>query len=97
MKDVTIRNRADGVTELSPKLAALAPEDRFLVIVTVVLVTGGFFISGLIPAAVAGAVTVSCVAGEVFLGAKALVLALLRPLAEVHEVAHVAAYRRRGH
>ncbi len=87
MRGVWIRNRPDGVTELSPALAPLEVGDRWLVIVTVVMATGGFFIAGAMPAMVLGAVLASCFAGEVVLGAKALVLALLRPPAEVHEVA----------
>ncbi len=86
MHEVIIKNRSDGVVELVPKLAPLAPGDRFLVIVTVLLATGGLFISGAIPAGVVGAVAASCIAGEVVLGLKALLLALLRPAAEVHEV-----------
>jgi hypothetical protein len=35
---------------------------------------------------VTGAILLSCIAGEVVLGAKALLLALLRPVAEVRQV-----------
>jgi hypothetical protein len=94
MRDVTIRSRADGITELAPKLAPLDPGDRLMVIVTVLLVTGGLFLCGVIPAAVGGAVLASCVAGEVVLGVKTIVLALLRPLAPVHEVPAFARRRR---
>jgi hypothetical protein len=91
---VTRRHRHDGIVELSPKLAPLAPADRLLVIVTVLLVAGGLFVSGAIPAAVAAAVAASCLAGEVFLGLKAVVLIVLRPAAEVHEVPRWHARRR---
>ncbi len=83
---VTIRNRSDGVVELGPKLAPLEPTDRLLVIGTVLLVTAGFFLSGAMPAPVLGAVIASCIAGEIVLGLKAVLLVLLRPAAEVHEV-----------
>lgn len=94
MREVTIRSRADGVTELSPKLVPLEPGDRLMVIVTVFLVTGGLFLCGVLPAAVGGAVLASCLVGEVVLGVKAIALALLRPLAPVHEVPAFARRRR---
>jgi hypothetical protein len=83
---VTRRHRQDGIVELSPKLAPLAPADRLLVIVTVLLAANGLFVCGAIPAPVAAAIAVSCLAGEVVLGLKAVVLLALRPAAEVHEV-----------
>lgn len=94
MDDVTIRCRADGVIELAPRLAPLAPADRLLVIVTVVLVAGGFFVCGAMPAEAVGAILASAVAGEVVLAVKALVLALSRPLAPVHEVPRARSFRR---
>lgn len=95
MHEVTIRNRSDGVTELSPKLAPMDREERWLVIVTVLITAGGFFVSGAIPAPVLGALFASCIAGELVLAAKALLLALRRPLAPVHEVAAWEARRHR--
>jgi hypothetical protein len=86
MREVWIRDRPDGVTELSPRLSPLDRFDRFLLIFTVVLATGGFFLSGAMPVEVAAAILASCVAGEVVLGAKALLLVLVRPVAEVREV-----------
>ncbi len=86
MRAVWIRKRSDGVTELSPRLAPLDVGDRWLVIVTVVICAAGFFTTGLMPAPVLGTILAACLAGEVVLGAKALVLALLRPPAEVLEV-----------
>lgn len=83
---VWIRNRPDGVTELSPPIAPLEPFERGLVIATAVIGTAGFFVAGVVPAPVLAIVLASCLAGEVVLGTKALVLALLRPVAEVHEV-----------
>lgn len=88
------RSRPDGITELAPKLAPLESGDRLIVIVTVVLVTGGLFLCGLVPALVVVAVVASCAAGEIVLGVKALALAMLRPRAPVHEVPSFA--RRRG-
>lgn len=95
MLHVTIRSRSDGITELGPKLAPLDPSDRLLVIVTVVLVAAGFFMSGVMPAAAFAAIVLSSVAGEIVLGLKALVLYAVRPAAEVHEVSPVARLRRR--
>ncbi|HET8540473.1 MAG TPA: hypothetical protein VFL83_11435 [Anaeromyxobacter sp.] len=86
MRDVTIRCRADGITELTPTLAPLEPGDRLMVIVTVLMVTGGLFLCGVVPAPVGAAVLASCVAGDVVLAVKAAVLALVRPMAPVHEV-----------
>lgn len=86
MREVFIRRRSDGVTELTPKLAPLEVEDRWLVIVTVVIAGCGLFMTGVMPAPVLATVVAASLAGEVVLGAKAVVLALLRPLAEVYEV-----------
>jgi hypothetical protein len=93
MREVWIRRRADGVTELTPSLAPLEAGDRLLIIFTVVISASGFFMAGVMPAAVLGTVIAACLAGEVVLGAKAVVLALLRPPAEVHEVPRFARRR----
>lgn len=95
MKDVTIRTRDDGLIELSPKLAPLDPLDRWLVIVTVLMAAFGFFVCGAMPVEALAAITAFCVAGDVFLGVKAAVLALLRPAAEIHEVSRLGPIR--GH
>jgi hypothetical protein len=86
MREVLIRKRSDGVTELSPRLAPLGVTDRWLVIFTVVMAACGFFLAGWMPAAVLATLIAACLAGEVVLGAKAIVLLLLRPPAEVHDV-----------
>jgi hypothetical protein len=86
MREVWIRNRPDGVTELSPKLSAMDAGDRWLVITTVVITASGLFTVGALPAPVLATILAGSLAGEVVLGAKALVLALLRPPADVHEV-----------
>ena len=86
MREVTIRKRSDGLTELTPRLAPLEITDRWIVIFTVVMAACGFFVTGVMPASVLATVIAACLAGEVVLGAKAVVLLLLRPLAEVHEV-----------
>ena len=91
--DVTIRCRADGITEVTPKVAPLARNERIVVIGTVLLVTGGFFISGAIPAKVAAALAASSLAGEVVLAIKALLLRR-RPKAQVVEVARFVERRR---
>ena len=94
MHDVTIRWRSDGVIELRPRLAPLPPLDRGMVIATVLLITSGFFVSGAVPPKVAAALLASCVAGELVLACKSLLL-LLRPVAQVHEVPSLVARRRR--
>jgi len=86
MREVTIRRRSDGLTELTPRLAPLGMTDRWIVIFTVVMAACGFFVTGVMPVSVLATVIAACLAGEVVLGAKALVLLLLRPPAEVHEV-----------
>jgi hypothetical protein len=86
MREVWIRRRADGITELTPTLAPLESGDRWLIIFTVVISTSGFFMAGAMPAAVLVTLIAACLAGEVVLGAKAIVLALFRPPAKVHEV-----------
>ena len=86
MREVTIRKRSDGLTELTPRLAPLEITDRWIVIFTVVMAACGFFVTGVMPVSVLATVIAACLAGEVVLGAKALVLLLLRPPAEVHEV-----------
>jgi len=96
MREVWIRRRSDGVTELSPRLAPLAVSDRWLVIFTVVIASFGLFLAGVLPVLVLGAVVAACLVGEVVLGAKALVLIVLRPPAQVHEVPRFAHGRRSG-
>lgn len=86
MRPVVIRCRRDGIVELSPRLSPLDPGERMLVIVTVLLVAAGLFVSDAMPAHVLGAVAASCLAGEVYLVLRALALALLRPPAQVLEV-----------
>jgi hypothetical protein len=86
MRGVWIRRRADGVTELTPSVAPLEVGDRWLVIFTVVISAAGFFTAGAMPAPILATLIAACVVGEVVLGAKAVVLALLRPPAQVHEV-----------
>ncbi len=94
MRNVTIRKRADGVTELAPTLRPLDPADRAAVIGTVLFVTGGLFLSGAVPAGVAAAIGASCIAGEVVLAVKAAALALLRPAAAVHDLPRLQVRRR---
>ncbi len=94
MRNVTIRKRADGITELAPALRPLEPADRALVIGTVLFVTGGLFLSGVVPAGAAAAIGACCVVGEVVLAVKAAALALLRPPAPVYEIPQVRARRR---
>ncbi len=96
MREVWIRRRKDGVTELSPRLSPLEPADRWSIIFTVVIASGAFFLAEAMPAAVLGAFVVACLAGEVVLGAKALVLLLLRPPAEVLYVRRFGLPRRSG-
>jgi hypothetical protein len=95
MRHVIVRSRADGVVELAPRLAPLEPGDRLILIVTALLVTGGFFMCGLLPPAVAAVVAASCVAGDVVLAVKAVALALLRPAAKVVRVWDFDPRRRR--
>ncbi len=94
MRHVTIRSRADGITELAPTLKPLAAGERVIVIAAVLFVTGGLFLSGFVPVGVAAAVAASSVAGEVVLGVKALALALLRSPAPVVEVSPLDLHRR---
>lgn len=94
MREVWIRRRTDGVTELSPPLACLQAPDRWLVIFTVLIASGGLFLAGAIPAPVLGAVVAAGLVGEVILGAKALVLLVLRPPAQVLEVPRFGSPRR---
>lgn len=95
-RGIWIRRRSDGVTELSPSLAHLEPSDRWLVIFTVVIAGSGFFLAGAMPAAVLGSLFVAALAGEVVLGTKALVLMVLRPPAQIHDVSRLAARRHLG-
>lgn len=85
-REVWITRRSDGVTELTPRLCPLDVGERWVVIATVVICAAGFFTTGFMPAPVLGTILAACLAGEVVLGAKAVVLALVRPLAEVHDV-----------
>jgi hypothetical protein len=62
--------------------------------VTLILVACGLFVSGAMPAEAVAVIVVSALAGELVLAVKGMVLALLRPLAQVHEVARFRARRR---
>ncbi len=84
-QDVTIRNRADGLVELAP-LAPLTPADRLLVVGTLIIAASGLFVCGAIRPEAVAAIVVSSLAGELVLAVKGAVLALVRPLAQVHEV-----------
>ncbi len=86
MRDVTIRSRADGLIELAPKLAPLKPGDRAIVITAVLFVTGGLFLSGLMPALAAAVIAGSCLVGDLVLAVKRAALALLRPTARIVQV-----------
>jgi hypothetical protein len=94
MREVWIRRRADGITELTPSLAPLEIGDRWLVIFTVVIAASGLFTAGVLPAAVLGTLLAASFAGELFLGTKAVVLTLLRPPAKIHEVSRFRPRRR---
>jgi len=79
-----------GVRAESEKISWPTPtelrDSTIVVIVTVLLATGGFFTCGAIPAEVGALVLLFAIAGEVVLGLKAAALALLRPVAQVLEV-----------
>jgi hypothetical protein len=94
MHDVAIRSRSDGIVELSPRAAALPPGERILVVTGLVLVASGLFVSGALRAEALAAIVLSALAGELAVAVKSAVLVLLRPRAEVHEVARFRARRR---
>jgi hypothetical protein len=93
---VWIRNRNDGVVELSPTLCPVPRADRWLVIFTVAMAAAGVFTAGAMPGEVFALVFASAIAGEVVLGAKAVLLLLLRPAAQVVEVPRFARAGGRG-
>ncbi len=93
MRPVTIRYRGDGLVEIAPRLSPLDATERMLVITSVLLVAGGLFVAGLMPAMVLAAIAACSLAGEVYLGLRALALVLLRPPAQVVEVRVRAARR----
>jgi hypothetical protein len=82
-RDVLIRNRSDGLTELTPKLAPLRLDERWMVITTVVIASWGFYLAGSMPAPVLALLLTACLVGDVAIGAKTVILALLRPPAKV--------------
>lgn len=92
--DVTIRNRRDGVVELAPKHPPLDLVHRLLLAGTVFLASLSLFVSGAMPPEVLLAIAVSCFAGEVVLGVRALVLRMLHPAAQILELARCRAHRR---
>ncbi len=88
MHGVTIRVRSDGITELKPTLPRRDASERYLVITTVLLVSGGLYLCGSMPPRVLATLVAACLGGEVVLAAKALLL-LGRPAATVVEVPDV--------
>jgi hypothetical protein len=86
-RDVLVRSRDDGVIELSPKIAPLHLDERWMIITTVLIASWGFYLAGSMPAPVLALILTACLVGDVALGAKALVLSLLRKPAQVIEVA----------
>ena len=95
-RDVLIRNRADGVIELSPKLSPLDVGERWMIIVTVAIAGWGFFLAGSMPVSVFAFLLSCSLAGELVIGAKSLLLFLLRPQADVVEIPRPFARRRRS-
>jgi hypothetical protein len=95
-RHVNVRNRSDGLTELTPKLPALDFDERWMVIVTVTIASWGFYLAGKMPAPVLAAVMTACLVGDLALGARAVVRALLRPPAKVIKIRTLERHRRRG-
>jgi hypothetical protein len=91
---VLVRNRSDGLTELSPKLPPLQIHERWMIITAVVLTSWGFFLAGWLPAPVLALVLTCCLAGEVVMGARALLVSLVRKPAKVIQVARFDRLRR---
>ncbi len=79
-----IRRRNDGVVRVAPKHGHADGVERLIVIGTVLLVSAGFFLCGLMPAAVLGILAAACVAGELVLAVRAVALALRHPPARVY-------------
>ena len=94
-RDVVVRSRADGITELSPKLSPLHLDERWVVITTVAIAAWGFYLAGVMPAKVLAAILTFCLVGDFALGAKALFLSVTRPPAKVIPVARFTRPRRR--
>jgi hypothetical protein len=94
-RDVLVRSRSDGLTELTPKLAPLRLDERWMVITTVVIASWGFFLAGSMPAPVLALVLTACLVGDIAIGAKTLMLTLLRPPAKVILVPRFERLRRR--
>ncbi len=88
--NVWIRNRNDGVVELSPTICPVPRADRWLVIFTVAIAAAGLFTAGTLPGEIFALVFASAVAGEVVLGTKAVLLLVLRPAAQVVDVPRFA-------
>ncbi len=95
-RDVLVRSRSDGLIELTPKLSPMQVDERWMIITTVLIASWGFYLSGSMPAPVLALVLTCCLVGDVALGAKAILLALLRPQAQVIEVSRFDRSRRRG-
>jgi hypothetical protein len=94
MAAITIRSRRDGLVELAPNHGPPDVSDRLTVVGTVLFAAGGLFVSGFMPAGVFAAMAASCLAGELVLALEALLLYLVRPAAEVLELARWRPQRR---
>ncbi len=84
---VEIRSRKDGILELAPKHGHADGFVRFNVIVTVLLVSAGLWLCGLMPPGVLGILAAACVSGEIVLAVHAAALALRHPPARVYTLA----------
>ena len=84
---VLVRNRSDGLTELSPRLPQLQGHERWMIITAVFMASWILFLAGWLPAPVLALILTCCLAGEVAMGAKSLLLSFVRKPAKVIPVA----------
>ncbi len=93
-RDVVVRSRSDGLTELSPRRWSLGLEERWMILSIVVIAAWGFFLAGALPAALLAVILTVCLFVDLAIGARGVFFSALRPPGKVIPVARFSRTRR---
>jgi len=89
-RDVVVRSRSDGLTELSPKRTPLQLDERWMLITIVVIAAWGLFLAGVMHAVLLAFVLTVCLFGDLLFGARSFLLSVLRPPGKVIPVTRLS-------